>query len=107
MWTRQNISNVLLFRGICVIRFTKTNGEERTMFASSNVDIMEQYGFKHHVESGSHKNNTNVIKTWDCEAKDFRSFRISALKWILEGDFKTLQEATDAYNILATKNFSV
>lgn len=58
---------------ICTVRFTKVNGEERTMQCTLNQTLIPAVeGEKSTKEK---KENPDVQAVWDVEAQGWRSFR--------------------------------
>lgn len=79
----------LLYHGVVLIEFTKTNGEVRVMYATTS----EQHGAQHtsavHLEESSgtnsnvkkpKKQNSETCQVWDTKIGAWRSFRWSNLK---------------------------
>lgn len=71
----------LLHEGVCEVKFTKSNGEERDMWCTLNPDLLPP---KPEVnedtkESKPKKKNEEVICAWDLEKEAWRSFRIDSL----------------------------
>jgi esterase/lipase superfamily enzyme len=72
-----------LHSGICVITFTKKNGEERVMSCTLNEEFLpEQIDIEEAIQKK--KPNSEVLAVWDTDIGDWRSFRWDSLK-----DFKT------------------
>ena len=59
-----------------VVRFTKQDGTERTMYAKT--------GIKRHLSKRPDKRvlqntNPNIVRVFDCESKSYKSFRLSSV----------------------------
>ena len=71
-----------LHNGICVITFTKKNGEERVMSCTLSEEFLpEQIDLEEAIQKK--KPNPEVLAVWDTDAGGWRSFRWDSLK-----DFK-------------------
>ena len=59
-----------------VVRFTKQDGTERTMYAKTGV--------KRHLSRNPNKRkvtnaNPNIIRVYDCESKSYKSFKLESV----------------------------
>lgn len=66
--------------GIITVRFTKVNGEERTMRATLLAEHLPDHV---DIEERATRDTSNVLAVWDVEAKGWRSFRIDSVKEVL------------------------
>jgi len=68
-----------LKNGVCRIIFTKTNGEDRLMFATLNEEILPpQQDVEEYIQKK--KPNPNVLVVWDTDIGAWRSFRWDSVK---------------------------
>jgi hypothetical protein len=68
--------------GICVVTFTKKNGEERIMSCTLNDEFLpEQIDLEEEIQK--RKPNSDALAVWDTDIGAWRSFRWDSLK-----DFK-------------------
>jgi len=65
-----------LHKGICTVRFTKANGEDRTMQCTLHPSYLPE------TQILTEKQNTNpqTITVWDIEQKGWRSFRVESVE---------------------------
>lgn len=71
-----------LHSGICVVKFTKKNGEERVMSCTLNEEFLpEQIDIEEAIQKK--KPNPDVLAVWDTDIGEWRSFR-----WDSVTDFK-------------------
>ena len=71
-----------LHEGICVVTFTKKNGEERVMSCTLNEEFLPaQIDIEEAIQKK--KPNPDAIAVWDTDKGDWRSFRWDSVK-----DFK-------------------
>lgn len=63
-------------QGIITVRFTKKNGDERTMKCTLLSEYLPQ---QKDIEEVSTKENSNLLAVWDVEANGWRSFRIDSV----------------------------
>lgn len=71
-----------LHTGICVVTFTKKNGEERVMSCTLNEEFLpEQIDLEEAIQKK--KPNPDVLAVWDTDIGEWRSFRWDSVK-----DFK-------------------
>lgn len=71
-----------LHTGICVVTFTKKNGDERVMSCTLNEEILpEQIDLEEAIQKK--KPNPDVLAVWDTDIGAWRSFRWDSVK-----DFK-------------------
>ena len=59
-----------------VVRFTKQDGSERTMYAKTGV--------KRHLSNNPNKRkvsntNQNIVRVYDCESKSYKSFKLETV----------------------------
>ena len=59
-----------------VVRFTKQDGTERTMYAKT--------GIKRYISKKSNKRkvsntNPNIVRVYDCESKSYKSFKLESV----------------------------
>lgn len=71
----------LLHEDVCEVKFTKTNGEERSMWCTLKTELLPPPPeVKEDVEEKKpRKKNDEVISVWDLEKEAWRSFRIDSL----------------------------
>lgn len=60
-----------------VVRFTKQDGTERTMYAKTGV--------KRHLSKNPNKRkvsntNQNLVRVYDCESKSYKSFKLETVR---------------------------
>lgn len=80
-WNREELLNAL-HNSICVVTFTKKNGEERVMSCTLNEEFLpEQIDLEEAIQKK--KPNPDVVAVWDTDIGEWRSFRWDSLK-----DFK-------------------
>jgi hypothetical protein len=72
---REYLTNVMI-KNVCEVRFTKTDGTERTMRCTMNVPDDMIYEKK--TERVKEINN-NVLSVWDLEKQAYRSFRLDSI----------------------------
>ena len=65
-----------LAQGVCTVVFQKLNGEERTMYCTSNTEFMPEDKRPRASVNG----REDVIAAFDVSKKDWRSFRIDLVK---------------------------
>ncbi len=63
-------------QGVITVRFTKKNGDERTMKCTLLSEYLPQ---QKDIEEISTKENSNLLAVWDVEANGWRSFRIDSV----------------------------
>jgi len=64
---------------ICVVTFTKKNGEERVMSCTLNEEILpEQVDLEEAIQKK--KPNPDVLAVWDTDIGAWRSFRWDSIK---------------------------
>ena len=66
--------------GIITVRFTKVNGDERTMKCTL---LSEYLPNQTDIEEKTTQTNDNVLAVWDVEANGWRSFRVDSVKEVL------------------------
>lgn len=66
-----------LQEGIVEVKFTKVNGEERTMLATLNMNLIPMD--LQSTAENARKSNPNVQCVYDVEADGWRSFRWNSL----------------------------
>lgn len=80
-WNKEELVKAL-HENICVVTFTKKNGEERVMSCTLNEEILpEQIDIEEAIQKK--KPNPDVMAVWDTDVGGWRSFRWDSLK-----DFK-------------------
>lgn len=72
---------VLLKEGQVLINFTKKDGSDRVMRATTNLDMIN-YEFKNVVKEDKDEKvkNTNLIHVWDLDIAAWRSIRIPSIQ---------------------------
>jgi len=73
--SKTNIMN-MLHNGIINIKFTKTDGSERTMKCTLIDSIVKPYEKKTDKEKTI---NENILSVWDIEKDAWRSFRLDSV----------------------------
>lgn len=66
--------------GVITVRFTKVNGDERTMKCTL---LSEYLPNQTDIEETTARVNDNVLAVWDVEANGWRSFRVDSVKEVL------------------------
>jgi len=85
MLSKSNVVR-LLKSGIVGVKFTKTDGTERTMKCTLLEGYIDKYERK--TEDREKKVNEDVISVWDVEKKGWRAFRYDSLLEVhVAGDF--------------------
>jgi hypothetical protein len=80
-WNKEELIKAL-HENICVVTFTKKNGEERVMSCTLSEEILpEQIDIEEAIQKK--KPNPDVMAVWDTDIGAWRSFRWDSLK-----DFK-------------------
>lgn len=68
-----------LHTGICVVTFTKKNGDERVMSCTLNDEFLpEQIDLEEVVQKKTP--NPDVLAVWDTDIGEWRSFRWDSVK---------------------------
>ena len=62
---------------ICIVSFTKINGEMRKMRCTLRNDILPKVEPKENAKS--RKVNESVLSVWDVEKNDWRAFRLDSV----------------------------
>jgi hypothetical protein len=71
-----------LHAGICIVTFTKKNGDERVMSCTLNEEFLpEQIDLEEAIQKKAP--NPDVLAVWDTDIGEWRSFRWDSVK-----DFK-------------------
>lgn len=80
-WNREELLKAL-HENICIVTFTKKNGEERVMSCTLNEEFLpEQIDLEEAIQKK--KPNPDVVAVLDTDIGEWRSFRWDSLK-----DFK-------------------
>ena len=66
--------------GVITVRFTKVNGDERTMKCTLLTEYLPN---QTDIEDTTTRINDNVLAVWDVEANGWRSFRVDSVKEVL------------------------
>ena len=68
---------------VCKVTFTKTNGESRTMYATLYHDLLPPKKAEEPIkeQKATKPQSSDIIKVWDMEKKDWRSFRLSSVTY--------------------------
>ena len=76
----------MLKESICVVDFTKVNGDFRKMTCTLEPNILEEnlQVVDYYNKTGK-KPNDNVIAAWDINAKGWRSFRVDSIIDFVKG----------------------
>ena len=69
-----------LFEGACTVVFTKTNGDERTMNCTLNMDMIPADNHPKTDGNMVKEANMSVIKAFDLDISAWRSFRVDSVK---------------------------
>ena len=59
-----------------VVRFTKQDGTERTMYAKTGI---KRYISKKPNKRKVSNNNPNIVRVYDCESKSYKSFKLETV----------------------------
>lgn len=59
-----------------VVRFTKQDGSERTMYAKTGI---KRYISKKPNKRKVSNTNPNIVRVYDCESKSYKSFKLSSV----------------------------
>ena len=59
-----------------VVRFTKQDGSERTMYAKTGI---KRYISKKHNKRKVSNVNNDIMRVFDCESKSYKSFKLSSV----------------------------
>lgn len=78
MIDKEKIINTLK-ESICIITFTKNNGEERVMSCTLNEEFLPEI-VKEIEEKAPREKNPDVLAVWDTDKGAWRSFRWDSLK---------------------------
>lgn len=69
----------LLREGPVVVKFVKTNGEERVMRCTLKEGVVPLYEKK---TDRVKKENTETMSVWDLDKNEWRSFRLDSIKHV-------------------------
>ncbi len=72
--TKRVFQNILR-NNVCEVKFTKTNGEVRTMKCTLLPDYLPELTTKEDTDAPKKKENFEVINVWDIDEEGWRSFR--------------------------------
>lgn len=66
---------------LCEVKFTKSNGEERTMRCTLHPSFLPKFEIKEETseEKKPRKVNPSMVSVWDIEANGWRGFKIESL----------------------------
>jgi hypothetical protein len=87
-----------LKENICLISFTKTNGEIREMLCTNNSSYTPKKVMLEGQVIKPRKENESVIPTFDLNKKEYRSFKIQNLldiKILSQKEFENYGQATN------------
>lgn len=73
-FSRDNIKETLQ-NSVCKVKFTKVNGEERTMTCTLIDYLLPEYEAK--VEGRTKKENLDNLSVWDLDFEQWRSFKVN------------------------------
>ena len=59
-----------------VVRFTKQDGSERTMYAKTGI---KRYISKKPNKRKVSNTNPNLVRVYDCESKSYKSFKLDSV----------------------------
>lgn len=99
MIDRENIVT-LLQNGVCGVRFEKMNGDIRVAYATLKTELIPEN--KRPTGDNAHTDDS-VVRYFDLEANDFRSFRVNSVKEHTSS-LTTLQEARQAFSAYLSNN---
>ena len=72
-----------LKQNLCEVRFTKVNGEDRSMKCTLFPSYLPQNTDFHHLgEMHEKPENKNTVVCWDIQANGWRSFRIENVSYV-------------------------
>jgi len=78
--TREEMIDILKTKKDVVVDFTKKNGEDRAMYCTLDFKNIPE---ENHPNSDTDKPiNEDIIKVWDFERKEWRSFRVDSVNGI-------------------------
>ena len=77
-----------LRKGICQITFTKKNGDERVMLGTLNFDHIPEDKHPKSDGNSSGQVNTEVVKVFDTEKSEWRSFRVDSVTDFFSTEYK-------------------
>ena len=89
--SRDSMINYLR-EGVCQVTFTKKNGEERVMLGTLNFGYIPED--KHPKSDGNADDNpgkpvnTDIIKVFDTEKGEWRSFRVDSVTEFFSSEYK-------------------
>lgn len=66
-----------LHKGICTVKFTKVNGDSRTMRCTLNASVSNIPEVPLSESAGPV--NPDVVKVWDVDANGWRSFKVESV----------------------------
>ena len=72
-----------LRKGILNVKFTKTNGEERDMICTLREDLIPMVS-KSQSKRLEHQLSDEVVRVYDLEKEEWRSFRIDSIVSVRE-----------------------
>ncbi len=66
---------------LCEVKFTKTNGEERTMRCTLHPSFLPKFEIKEETdeEKKPRKVNPSMVSVWDIESNGWKGFKIESL----------------------------
>lgn len=65
-----------LTAGICVVKFTKINGEERKMLCTRDIDLVEKFGNDAVPKGTGRSEPDDQVRVFDLNAEAWRSFKV-------------------------------
>lgn len=75
--TKQEIIETLK-TAVCMVKFTKVNGEIREMPCTLREDIVPKY--EHKESAKPKKPNDHVVSVWCLDKQEWRSFRVDSVQ---------------------------
>lgn len=63
----------------CIVKFTKADGSERIMFCTLKQDEIPEDKKPKGSSSPSRKENLEIIKVFDTEIEEWRSFKVASV----------------------------
>lgn len=72
--------------GTTTVNFTKTNGENRTMVCTLNLDQIPGDKIPTDGQPPHRQPDSDVQRVFDLEIGEWRSFRFDSVNWFMEGN---------------------
>jgi hypothetical protein len=76
-YTKQNLVETLT-QNICIVKFTKVDGEHRNMLCTLREDKLPEKK----TTTRSKKPNDSILSVWDLEKNDWRAFKIDNVEQV-------------------------